>query len=48
MDDVDAYTKLVLHQVDSVLVELVQERAGLILREMFKASLKDAAAIGVS
>jgi hypothetical protein len=43
----DTYAELILHQVDCVLVQLVQERACLIIREMLEATLQNAAPIGV-
>ena len=41
------YAKLILHQVDGILVELIEQRASLFLSEMLKAALKDTAPVGM-
>jgi hypothetical protein len=46
--DTDSYTKLILHQIDGISVEFVQQGASLLIRKMLKAPLQHAAAIRVS
>lgn len=43
-----AYPKLILHQVDGILVEFIQQGASLLVREMLEASLQYTTAIWVS
>lgn len=46
-DKASAYPELVLHEVQCVLVQLVEQRPGLLLREALETSLQHATSIGM-
>ena len=43
-----SHPKLILHEIDNILVEFVHERSSLFLPQVFEASLKNTAPVWVS